>query len=95
MDLLNDADSERFKKLVASSVKQMQLQRSGDTHQSLNGEVVDRWVCFFLRRKDEHIPNKNRECTIWDDSNKLAFAIHKPFAPGFLMTSISMSRMSF
>jgi len=47
MDLLNDADSERFKKLVASSVKQMQLQRSGDTHQSLNGEVKKLIVCFF------------------------------------------------
>jgi len=33
VDLLNDADSERFKKLVASSVKQMQ-QRSGGSHQT-------------------------------------------------------------
>ena len=57
MDLLNDADSERFKKLVQSSVKQMQLQRSGGSHQSLNGEVKKLIVCF-VRRKDEHIPNK-------------------------------------
>ena len=47
VDLLNDADSERFKKLVASSVKQMQLQRG--SHKSLvKSRHVDRWVCLRI-----------------------------------------------
>lgn len=61
MDLLNDADSERFKKLVQSSVKQMQLQRSGGSHQSLNGEVIDRWsYVFFTTEGWYFLPNKKK-----------------------------------